>query len=175
MNREVNKKSALRIRFGALDAALLLLLVLTVFSLWQKQTLRILFDRQRDEAAYTVAFTAESVPHSDLSHFTDGAVVYLVDSGEERIFLGTFSGTPQWVAELREVTDEAGNSVEVPYPEEDTERPVTLFGALSCRGGLRDGLLVLQGGTMLTLGDTFFVATEKGEYRITVDSFTKMP
>jgi hypothetical protein len=36
-------------------------------------------------------------------------------------------------------------------------------------------VLVLQGGTMLTLGDTFLVATEKGEYRITVDSFAKMP
>lgn len=167
MNGEDRKKITAHIRIGLLDVACLLLVVLSVLGLWQRNNLKNLFETDTTKADFTVSFMMEDVPLESAEALTGGTVLYLSDGTT----LGSLSGEP-WLS--GGVTYDHPNAEGVPVIlPPDVRQSVTVHATLLCTGYLRDGALVTE-GEALTAGKALTVFSNEGIFLLRVVSITKI-
>ena len=140
---------------GVLDVVIFLLILLTVLSLWQRENLRLMFERPQEEKAYAVTVSLKEPNEESIALLTEGTTLYVTDGDGARRMLGTLSDEVE-VATL-------------------AEGELAVCGTVSCRGVWREGKLLLSGGDTLLIGAEYAVSTDKGEYTLVVLSFTELP
>ena len=171
---ENKKKSAARIRVTPLDLALVLLVVLIVVSIWQKNNIQHLFEKQKQERSYAVTFELAGmrVPSAEL--IKEGMPLYFYD-GDERMELGNLSGGPLLTPYTQIYTNTNGETVTMVYPTDDRENGrVTLCGTFVCHGAQSDLVLVHEEGLRLQVGNPFTLSTELGDFEAIVVSITEI-
>ena len=157
MNNEEKSRTLPRIRLSIFDVAVLLLLFFAVFAAFQKNNMVRVFERDRTQGVYAVAFEMPPVRYDLVNDLEAGTVIYVTDE-DGMVRLGTMLDEP--VIAPREGALTEGSSL------------VDLVGTLSCHGVLRGGSLVVSSDLVLSVGDELAVATEIGNMRIQVISIT---
>ncbi len=172
MNDQSQKKITSQNRLNILDLALLLLALLAVIAIWQRENLRFFFEGDRVKSSYSVSFTVSAVRDDTADLLTADTMVYLKTDGA--------------VYELGRLSDDAdrlpcavlmpradGGTAEVILPADDPAALFDLNATFVCRGILRDGALVLDSGVVLRPEMEMLLLTERGEMWAFIRSITE--
>ena len=171
---ENKKKSTARIRVTPLDIALVLLVVLIVISLWQKNNIQHLFEKQKQERSYAVTFELAGVRVSAAELIKENMALYFYD-GDEKMELGNLNGAPLLKPYTQIYTNTKGETVTMIYPTDDRENGrVTLCGTFVCHGAQNDLVLVHEEGLRMQVGNSFTLSTELGDFEAVVVSITEI-
>lgn len=159
MNNEEKSRTAARTKVSILDVGIVLLALLTVLAIWQKNNLADAFENDRTKTSFAVAFEISLVRYDLVEELAAGTVMY-VQGEKHAIELGMLLDEPEIA--LREGSFGSENAY------------VELVGTLSCHGILREGVLVVDSELALGVGDRLEVATETSNLHIEVISVTEI-
>ena len=154
------------------DIVLILLLVLCIVGVWQRNNIQKLFASGDELDAYTVTFEIKKLRSTAADLLTTDTAFYTEDNGV-RVSLGKLSASPSVSAAVEYMYDENGNIVEAVYPEDDYEYLLDVTGLLSCRGILENGSFLLEGKTYLAVNQTIMAYTEKADFEIRIVAIEK--
>ncbi len=172
--KENKKKAPSRIRITPLDVALILLVVLIVISIWQKNNIQFLFEKQKQEKSYTVTFEVAGmrVPAAEL--LVENTSLYFYDD-EKKISLGRLGAGPLLMPYTQDYVNTQGNSVTMVYPLDDREMGRVVFcGTFACHGAKNGNVLVHEEGFRMEVGESFLLATELGDFEAKVVSIVEI-
>lgn len=171
---ENKKKNTKRLRVTPLDIALILLVVLIVISVWQKNNIQLLFEKQKQEKSYAVAFEIEGVRVSSAEMIEKSMPLYFYDD-DQKVELGELNEIPLLIPYAQIYTNTTGETVTMIYPADDRENGrVTLQGSFACHGAQYDAILVHEKGLRMQVGGVFLLATELGDFEAKVISITEI-
>ena len=172
MSTKEGRKKAVRVT--PLDIALILLVVLIVISIWQKNNIQHLFEKQKQERSYTVTFEIQGmrVPAAEL--LAKDTALYFYD-GDKKVSLGRLADTPLLLPYTQDYVNAQGNTVTMVYPTDDREQGRVVFsGAFVCYGIKNGNVLVHDEGLRMEIGECFLLATELGDFEAKVVSFVEI-
>ena len=148
-------------RFGALDAFIILVVIVIIVGVFFRYRLLDVLNAQQNLNDYNVSFSVENVRYTTPDYINVGDVVYFKDSGAE---LGVITNESEnmgafTVAPASEMfTDSNGNMIEVHYPNETR---VSINGKMICSAQVSEtGGILINGNTYLAPGQTVDVTTE---------------
>ncbi len=160
-------------RFSLLDAVLIVLAVLLLVGVWQRDTLRDLFTTEEVLDEYTVTFEVKKV-RSTTGELLKKDVAFTVEQEGERILLGTLVRDVAASAATEQLRDKEGNLVDVVYPEDEYEYLWDVGGELRCEGLVRDGSFLVGGKLYLARNKTVHVQTETADFDIVIKDIAKV-
>lgn len=159
MNNDEKSRTAKHTKMNILDVAIILLVLLTVLAIWQKDNLADIFESDRTNGSFAVAFEMTMVRYDLVEDLAAGTVLY-AEAEDGFVELGMLLDEPV-------ITWRNGeNGSEYTY--------VDLVGTLSCHGILREGALVVDRDLILEVGNQLPVATEISNLNIQVISITEI-
>ena len=159
MNNQEKGGGRGRFRINVFDAAVLVLALFCVLTIFHKSKTVSVFEQDRASHAYTVAFEICAVRYDVIEDLTVGTVLYTT-TGEDRVVLGSMLDEPV-------IISHTGASPEGAIA-------VDLAGTLLCHGVLREGALVLPEGYVLRVGDELILNTEVATVTARVISLTEI-
>lgn len=171
VNKE-EKKNGAGLRLNLLDIVLVLLLILCIVGVWQRNNLQKLFSDGEVLDAYTVTFEVRKLRSSTVELLQKDTALYLLD-GEDAVSLGVLAEQVSTAAASAYFEDEDGNIVSAVYPQDQYEYLLDVTGTLTCRGIRRDGAFLLEGKTHLAVNQTVLAHTETADIVICITSITK--
>lgn len=160
-------------RFNLLDAVIILLVLLTLIGVWQRQNLQRLFTVEEVLEEYTVSFEIKKIRSTTVAYLDEGTAFYIEEEGE-RVALGTLSAQVASSAATVELRDQDGNLVSAVYPEDDYEYLWDVSGTLRCEGVERDGSFLVGGKLYLAYNKTVQVETEMADLEIRITGISKI-
>ena len=167
------KKAPGRFHINLFDVILILLAVLCIVGIWQRNNLQRLFEDEQATDVYTVSFEIRCLRDTSVQYLTSGTVLY-TDSGEERVTLGTISGEVAVVDawEYLPCVDENGETsyVQAYYPEDLS----TVKAVLNTHGLLHDGIFHVEGVFGLSVNQTVVAHTDNADFEILVTAIEKV-
>ncbi|MBE6554633.1 MAG: hypothetical protein E7663_00170 [Ruminococcaceae bacterium] len=166
MNEE-KKKNHSRTRINCLDVFLILLLVLCVVSVWQRNNLKNLFESEDTLQDHTISFEIKALRATTAVLLTKDAVLYLGGEGEHHL-LGRLLEDSVAAPASVELSDGAGNTIQAVYPQDDARSLKDVTGTLVCSGFSRDGAFFLGGTIRLAVNQTVSVCTERVDLEIRI-------
>ena len=172
MNEQPRKKIRPQNHLNVLDLALLLLALLAIIAVWQRNNLRFLFEGDRVKSSYTVTFTVSAV-RADTADLLGVDTVLYVRDGNTAHELGRLTKDAEVLPHTVLMPRGDGGVAEVVLSPDDPQALFDLNGAFTCRGVPRDGALVLEGGLTLSPEMELSVFTSRGEMQIFVRSITE--
>ena len=148
-------------RFGALDAFIILVVIVAIVGVFFRYRLLDILTAQQNLSDYTVSFSVDNVRYTTPDYINVGDVVYFKDSGAE---LGVITNESEnmgafTVAPATETfTDSNGNIIDIHYPNETR---VSINGKLICSAQVSEtGGILINGNTYIAPGQTIDVTTE---------------
>jgi hypothetical protein len=165
-------------RFNLLDLALILLALLAIVGLWQRNNLKRLFSDKELLEEYVITFEVKRV-RSTTAQLLDKDVALYTDAGEESVVLGKLT-QPVAVSPATVFLAHSGTGtgtvemVEAVYPQDEYEYYQDVGGELSCRGIERGGSFFLDGKLLLVKGQQIAARTETIDIVITVTDYRKV-
>ena len=163
--------------FRLLDLALILLAILAVIGVWQRENLKKLFAKEELLENYVVTFEIKKV-RSTTAQLLQKDVVFYTENGEEIVVLGTLT-QPVAVSPATVYLPHAGTQgevldmVEAVYPLDEYEYYQDAGGELSCLGIEHDGSFYVSGKMLLVKGQQISVKTEAVDVVITITDCRK--
>ncbi len=167
-----------RKHFNLLDLALVLLALLAIVGVWQRNNLKQLFSDKELLEEYVITFEVKRV-RSTTARLLDKDVALYTVSGEESVALGRLT-QPVAVSPATVFLPHTGTGtgtlemVEAVYPQDEYEYYQDVGGELSCRGIERDGAFFLDGKMLLVKGQQIQARTETIDIVITVTGYRKV-
>ena len=160
-NKIKSEKSKKLPRFGALDAFIILVLIVAIVGVFFRYKLLDVLTAQQNLNDYSISFSVDNVRYTTPDYINIGDVVYFDENGAELGVItnesenkGAFSVAP--ASEL--FTDSNGNVIEVHYPNETR---VSISGKLVCSAKVSEtGGILVNGTTYVAPGQTIDVNTE---------------
>ena len=172
MSAKEGKKRAVRVT--PLDLALILLVVLIVISIWQKNNIQYLFERQKQERTYTVTLEIEGMRVSAAELLLENTALYFYDD-DEKVPLGKLGANPLLLPYSQDYVNSQGESVTMVYPTDDRENGRVIFsGSFACHGAKNGNVLVHEEGMRMEIGERFLLATELGDFEAKVVSVVEI-
>lgn len=164
-----------RPKFKALDVVIILLVLLAILGWFFRYSTLDFLENNLNKKDYTIQFSIRNIRYTTPDHLLVGDQVYLSDSGEQIGTLVAQSGKNRAViptAASEYVVDEAGNVVEIFYPENTR---VDAEGTMVCEGlYTSDGTFLLNGTTHLAAGKELRVQTERVSVTIIVEKIEEI-
>lgn len=160
-------------RFGLLDAVLVVLAVLLLVGVWQRDALRELFTTEEVLDEYTVTFEVKKV-RSTTAELLKKDVAFTTEHEGERVLLGTLVRDVAASAATEQLRNEEGDLVDVVYPEDEYEYLWDVGGELSCEGLMRDGSFLVGGKLYLARNKVVRVQTETADFDIVIKDIAKV-
>ncbi len=164
MKKNVTKpeKSKKLPRFGALDAFIILVVIVLIVGIFFRYRLLDVLNAQQNLSDYSVSFSVDNLRYTTPDYINVGDVVYFEDSGAELGVITKESDTnqkPYTVAPATETfTDSNGNIIDVHYPNETR---VSINGKMICAAQVSEtGGILVNGNTYIVPGQTINVRTE---------------
>ena len=171
------ERSAKR-RVNLLDFALILLAILAIVGLWQRNNLKQLFSDKELLEEYVITFEVKRV-RSTTAQLLDKDVALYTLNGEESVVLGRLT-QPVAVSPATVFLPHTGTGggtlemVEAVYPQDEHEYYQDVGGELSCLGIEHDGAFFLDGKMLLVKGQQIQAKTETLDIVITVTDYRKV-
>ena len=159
-------------RFNLVDAALILLVLLAVVGVWQRENLKTLFTTEQVLDEYVVTFEVKKM-RSTTGELLKKGTVFTVESDGERMVLGTLARDVAASAATESLRDKNGEEVSVVYPEDEYEYLWDVSGELHCEGIERDGTFLVGGHLYLARNKRVLVQTETADFEIVIKSIEK--
>ncbi len=165
-------------RFSLLDFALILLAILLLVGVWQRNNLKKLFAEEEILEQYVITFEIKKVRSTTAQLLKKDVALYTY-SGEEIVSLGGLT-QPVAVSPATVYLPHRGTGtgtlemVEAVYPQDEHEYYQDAGGELSCRGIERDGAFFLDGKMLLVKGQQLLTRTETVDIVITVTDYRKV-
>lgn len=164
-------------RFSLLDLALVLLALLAIVGLWQRNNLKKLFAEEEILERYVITFEIKKVRSTTAQELKKDVALYTYN-GDEIVDLGTLN---QQVAVSpasvylphRGTGGGTVEMVEAVYPLDDYEYYQNAGGELSCLAIERDGAFYLGGKMLLVKGQQISAKTETVDVEIVLVDFYK--
>ena len=149
-------------RFRAMDAVIILLVLIAVVGIYFRYNLLDTFSAKQDLEKYTVTFSIENIRYTTPEYFSYGDEVYLADTKDVFGTLINASDDSEIVwrktPAYETVLNEEKQLIDVYYPENTR---VTVQGRLLCKGTYsEDGGFLLNGSRYVSAGQTISVQTE---------------
>lgn len=160
-------------RFNLVDAALILLVLLAVIGVWQRESLKQLFTTEQVLDEYVVTFEVKKL-RSTTGELLKKDTVFATEKDGERMVLGTLARDVAASAATEELRDKDGNVVSVVYPEDEYEYLWDVSGELRCEGIERDGSFLVGGKLYLARNKHVSVQTETADFEIVIKSIEKV-
>ena len=160
-------------RFNLLDVALILLAVLALLGLWQRNNLKKLFAEKELMETYIVSFEVKRV-RSTTAELLDKGVDFYTE--EEGVLLGSLTqqvATSAATVYLPHPDPEKG-TVEAVYPQDAYEYLLDVSGELSCLGIERERSFFVGGELLLLKGQELRVRTETVDLIICITDYKKL-
>ncbi|MBQ9803057.1 MAG: DUF4330 family protein [Clostridia bacterium] len=154
-------KRATRAHVRVLDIALVLLIVFSALAVWQKGNLAYVFESDRTQTVYSVSFRVSGVRYDATELLQAGTALYVSTDGD-KAEIGTLSVAPTVLPRVETVENREG-TVEVIKPQVEPHQIVDVNGVFTCRGVLREGVLVI-GEAALSVGDRITIFTDRGSF-----------
>ena len=167
----MEEKRKARFHFNILDLVLVLLALLCILGLWQRENIQSIFESGEELDSYTISFEIRKLRSTTVELLTEDQELYIDDDGT-RVSLGTIVERYPGAA-VEYMIDENGNTVEVFYPDDKYEYLQDLTGDLSCRGIDQNGNFLLEGKIYLAVNQTVKAYTENADFEIRITAITK--
>ena len=151
-------------RFKALDAVVILLVILAVVGIYFRYNLLDMMTANKDWKDYTVSFSIENVRYTTPNYIDVGDTVYCADNGEKLgVLLGASEDTPNMNLSVSPSSQvfimDDGTMERVFYP--NSESRVNASGRMLCTGSYTDdGGFWVNGSRYLSAGQTVAIQTE---------------
>ena len=168
------KKSTGRFHINLFDVVLILLAVLCVVGIWQRDNLQSLFEDEQVNDVYTVSFEIRGLRDDARQYLTPGTRMY-VQNGDSRVLLGSIAGEPAvvdaavYLPYYDQITGQT-TLVEAYYPDDYS----TVKAVLSSHGLEHDGVFFAAGEYNLSVNQSITVYTEYADFEIFVTAITKV-
>ena len=165
-------------RFSLLDLAIVLLALLAIVGIWQRNNLKNLFAEKEILEEYVITFEIKKVRSTTAKLLGKDVALYTYH-GEETVSLGTLT-QPVAVSPATVYLPHYGTGtgtvemVEAVYPQDEYEYYQDAGGELACLGIERDGTFFLGGQMMLVKGQQILAQTETVDIVITVTDYRKV-
>ena len=160
-----NEKKASKYRFNAIDAFIILVVVLCIVGIYFRSNIESWFGSNKELSDYQITFVVEKIRSTSSEYISVGDTVYV--SGN--VVLGSVSGFSSFPAQAV-VKDGNGNTVEVRYPE-NTYIDMTV--TVDCRGVKNEDGFYLNGTYLISPGTNLKATTEMMDFSFTVISITE--
>lgn len=160
-------------RFNLLDAIAILLLLLILVGVWQRQNLQKLFTTDEVLDEYTVSFAIKKMRSTTVDLLDKGTVLYTENDGE-RIALGALADSVASSAATVDLYDKNGKLVQAVYPQDPYEYLLDVAGTILCSGVERNGSFLVGGKMYLAYNKTVFVQTETADFEIVITDIQKV-
>lgn len=161
MANEVKDKRSARAHVRVLDIALVLLIVFSALAVWQKGNLAYVFESDHTQTVYSVTFRINNVRYDAAEILHTGSALYM-DANGTKAEIGTLSDEPTVLPRVEEIQDDEG-IIEVIKPQDAPYRTVDVNGVFTCRGVLREGVLLI-GDRAICVGESVTVYTDRGSF-----------
>ena len=167
-----------RRHFTLLDLALVLLALLAIVGLWQRNNLKKLFAEEEILQEYVITFEIKKV-RSTTAALLDKDVALYTENDGETVSLGTLT-QPVAVSPATVYLPLYGTGtgtvemVEAVYPQDEYEYYQDAGGELACLGVERDGVFFLGGQMLLVKGQQILAQTEAVDILITVTDYRQV-
>ena len=168
MNEE--KKTSKGIRINILDVVLILLAILCIVGIWQRNNLQKLFASDKNMEDYAITFEISRLPSSFAGYLGAGTELY-VENGDDLLTLGTLGQQATTGAATAYLYTAGGQSVEALYHPEDL---LMARGTLSARGITHDGGFLLGGKMQLSVNQVITAYTELADFEIRITGIQKL-
>lgn len=172
-NEKDKSKHARRFPLNAFDIALILLAILCIVGVFQRNNLQQMFEKDEALENYTLTFEIKQMRSTAAELLVQGTELYLTEA-DARVSLGTLSGPFNAVPATVYLQDKDGNTVKAVYPEDDYERLQDGTGTLNCRGIIHEGRFLLEGKTYLAVNQAVTAYTENADFEIRITSIQKV-
>lgn len=165
-------------RFSFLDLALILLAILAVVGLWQRNNFKKLFADEEILEEYVITFEIKKVRSTTAQLLKKDVALYTYN-GDEAVALGTLT-QPVAVSPATVYLPHHGTGtgvmemVEAVYPQDEYEYYQDAGGELSCHGIERDNAFFLDGKMLLVKGQQILAKSETVDVVITVTDYRKV-
>ena len=166
------KENKTKRSFNLLDAALILLVVVTLLGVWQRSNLQKLFTSEELLESYTVTFEVKKLRSTTAELLQESTELYMMD-GEERVRLGALSQQASVSPATVYLQDGEGNTVKAVYPEDNYEYLLDVSGVLQCEGVEHAGSFLVGGRVYLAVNQTVTVQTETADLEIRITGIVK--
>ncbi|MBQ9085908.1 MAG: DUF4330 family protein [Clostridia bacterium] len=159
-------------KFKALDAVVILLVLVAVVGIYFRYNLMDTFLSRKDIRDYTVSFSVKDIRYTTPNYLNVGDAIYDASSGEQ---IGTLIEESDDMSNIalrvtpasQFFTKDDGTIAEVFYPNDESR--VNANGRMSCRGSYtQDGGFLLNGSQYLSAGQTISVRTELVTFVLTI-------
>ena len=164
-------------RFRLLDMALILLALLAVIGVWQRENLKKLFVKEELLENYVITFEIKTVRSTTAQLLQKDVALYTENEGEY-VALGSLT-QPVAVSPATVYLPHSGTGtgtldmVEAVYPLDDYEYYQDAGGELSCLGIERDGSFFVGGRMLIAKGQQILAQSETVDVVITVTDYRK--
>ena len=164
--------------FNLLDFALILLAILAIVGLWQRNNLKQLFSDKELLEKYVITFEVKKVRSTTAQLLEKDVALYTLNE-EETVVLGKLT-QPVAVSPATVFLPHTGTGtgalemVEAVYPQDEYEYYQDVSGELPCLGIERDGSFFLDGKMLLVKGQQIRARTETIDIVITVTDYRKV-
>lgn len=162
-------------RFRLLDVAIVLLAVLALLGIWQRDNLKDLFEKEEIMESYVLTFEVKRVRSTTASLLQKDVAFYTVD-GDERMLLGKLTQPAAVSAATVYLPhpDPARGTVEAVYPQDEYEYLQDVGGEISCVGIEHGGSFFVGGELLVSRGQRIAIQTETVDIVITVTDYRKV-
>ena len=178
MEREAKK------RFGLLDLALVLLAIVALLGVWQRNNLKKLFAQEELLEEYVITFEIKKV-RSTTAQLLQKDVVLYVENGEDLVTLGALTQPvavspatvylPATGSGMSGKTVSMVEAVYIPIKDyEEYENYQDAGGELACLGIERDGAFFVSGELVLVKGQQILAQSETVDVVITILDYRKV-
>lgn len=164
-------------RFGLLDLALILLAILALVGVWQRNNLKKLFAEDEILEQYVITFEIKKVRSTTAQLLVKDLSLY-TQNGDGQVALGTLT-QPVAVSPATVYLSPRGagtgsvNMVEAVYPMDEHEYYQDAGGELACLGIEHDGAFFLGGELLVVKGQQILAQSESVDVVITVTGYRK--
>ena len=171
----MEEKKTSRFHINMLDVVLVLLALLCVVGVWQRNNIRSLFASGEELDSYTVSFEIRKMRSATVELLPKGTALY-TEQGDDRIALGTISDHLSVSAAVEYLQIDGTDAlVKSFYPEDEYETLLDASGKLICRGIERDGRFLVDGELYLAVNQTIYAMSENADLEIRIVAISKNP
>ena len=159
VNETKTKKS---VRFGILDAVIILVVLIAVVGVYFRYSLLNIITGAQHMDEYTVSYSIENIRYTTVNYINIGDKLYFADNGDDfgtLISVSENMGAVSYTPSSEYFTKSNGEIVEVIYPNNQSR--VDALGRLNCVGRYSDdGGFLVNGSTYIASGQFINVHTD---------------